>query len=96
MKQVSKKEINTLLTEVRDIEASLNWKVWTIGAYVKDGEIETFAGYHGQGVEINVYNGDYDKIIEFKDIYNEWKDRLLTKKEAVDSIKHKIDNYLID
>lgn len=50
-------------------------------------------GYTGHGVDINVYNCDYDDLYNFTDIYYEWAiNRIWIKSEVVKHIQEYIND----
>lgn len=90
-KKMTKKKISELLTIAKDVERSTGWKVWKMGAYKKDGKTELYLSYHGQGIDSVVYNGDYEAITDFEDIYQDWISRNLYKESAINLIQQRID-----
>ena len=65
------KKVKALLKSITNIQNNFGWRLWRVGAYIKNDEVNLFVAYHGQGLDENVYNEDYDKIVEFADVYTD-------------------------
>lgn len=61
-----------------------DWRVWKVGAYIKNSKVYTFATYHGQGLDENIYNETYDSIWEYED------------PEGIPPTKKEIENFIYD
>lgn len=60
------------------------WRVWRAGTFVKNGNVETFVAYHGQGLCEVVYNGTYESIWEYEE------------PEGYPPTKKEIENFIYD
>lgn len=77
------KKVRELLEGIETVQSSLNWRLWQAGAYSKNGEVHLYAAYHGQGLDVNVHNEDYDKIVDFTHIIEDGEHSFNDKLELV-------------
>ena len=65
------KKVRELLEGIENVRTGMRWSLWQAGAYLKNGEVHLYASYHGQGLDTNVHNKDYDEIADFTDIVSD-------------------------
>lgn len=82
MSKITKKQINQLLSDAKNS----GFSVYQIGCYEKENEKHLFVAFHGQGINTNVYNKNYDYLYDFTDLFLNWIKGLHTKKDTIDLI----------
>lgn len=86
-----KRKIQQLLEIAKEVERTTGWIVWNMGAYKQAEKIELYLTYQGQGVNENVYFGEYETLTNFEDIYRDWIHQTINKDTAVKHILERID-----
>ncbi len=81
-KKITKKQIREFLKGITDTQKAVGWEAWRAGAYTKNGEVELFVAYIGQGLDANVYNKDYDNVVDFLHVIK-WNDCPLERKVSL-------------
>lgn len=88
--RITKKSVENLIQGVNEVTNNLGWRLWKLGAYKKHNKIHLYVAYHGQGLDANVYNGTYDDIVDFEDVYSEYKNKEYNKSQIVNIIYNRI------
>ena len=76
-------KVEELFTDAKSVSEKFGWQVYELGAFTKDGEIDLYIGYKGQGLNEIVHNKEYDDIVKFTDYYHEYAAGIRDLKEAV-------------
>ncbi|HAU5019984.1 TPA: hypothetical protein JD074_08645 [Clostridioides difficile] len=92
MKKITKKEIIEFVRDV--VEEYQDWKLKSCGFYIKDNELNSFVSFEGKGIDINVYEENYDEIIYIEDYIKDYKRKEYSLKE-IDSIIYEDVNEMI-
>ncbi|HFL2427535.1 TPA: hypothetical protein ACG3JQ_003650 [Clostridioides difficile] len=92
MKKITKKEIIEFVRDV--VEEYQDWKLKSCGFYIKDNELNSFVSFEGKGIDINVYEENYDEIIYIEDYIKDYKRKEYNLKE-IDSIIYEDVNEMI-
>src|SRR5690625_3977112 len=71
------------ISDAKSVSEKFGWQVYELGAFTKDGEIDLYIGYKGQGLNEIVHNKEYDDIVKFTDYYHEYAAGIRDLKEAV-------------
>ena len=79
-----KKEVKDLFRSIKEVSSNMGWRVYEVGAYLKHDRVALYAAYVGQGIDINVYNKDYDDIVILTEYYKEYANGLRTLSDAVE------------
>ena len=72
MINVTKKEVRDFVKEFKD-GTPFDWKINNCCVLVRENKIEFVIDYVGQGMSELLYNGDYDKKIDIKNLIESYK-----------------------
>lgn len=72
MKKITKTEVENFVKEFKN-GTPMNWDICNCCALVRNDNIEFVVDYVGQGMSSLLYNGDYDKKIDIKDLFQSYR-----------------------